>query len=248
MHCETTDIDKTDIIVDITLPSGIAAKVGINVRPHFYETLLEISKSYILIIYTASHKSYADAVLDYLDPSSKLFKYRLYRDNCIKVAMDDEFVYVKDLRILKNINMKNTVIIDNSVLSFAFQLENGIPVLPFYDNKEDEEFKFLINYLNHLSKVDDIREENKNNFKLEYLKKIASPKKNFIDVDIDEDHDIPLIGLSKKGEENTENNSNSNDLSSFSSSDQSFSNSILKDQVFHMLDDLRKSFAKEAKN
>lgn len=47
----------------------------------------------------------------------------------------EEGVYIKDLRIIKNRNLKDMVIIDNAVYSFGFQLDNGIPILPFYDDK-----------------------------------------------------------------------------------------------------------------
>jgi hypothetical protein len=69
------------------------------------------------------------------------------------------------------------ILIDNSVLSFAFQLDNGIPILPYYDNKKDDEFRFLTNYLSYLCKFEDIRIENKKNIKLDYLTNISSPRK-----------------------------------------------------------------------
>lgn len=50
------------------------------------------------------------------------------------------------------------VIIDNAVYSFGFQLDNGIPIIPFYNNKEDEELLHLINYLNTLAFFTDMRE------------------------------------------------------------------------------------------
>lgn len=63
----------------------------------------------------------------------------------------EEGVYIKDLRIIKNRNLKDMVIIDNAVYSFGFQLDNGIPILPFYDDKQDEELLHLIYYLKCLS-------------------------------------------------------------------------------------------------
>ena len=39
--------------------------------------------------------------------------------------------------------MDDIVIVDNAVYSFGFQLENGIPIIPFYDDKEDEELLHL---------------------------------------------------------------------------------------------------------
>lgn len=43
--------------------------------------------------------------------------------------------------------MEDMVIVDNAVYSFGFQLDNGVPIIPFYDNKEDEELKHLIFYI-----------------------------------------------------------------------------------------------------
>ena len=107
-----------------------------------------------MVVFTASHKAYADVVLDYLDPDKDLIDRRLYRESCVKT---EEGVYIKDLRIIKNRNMKDIVIVDNAVYSFGFQLDNGIPILPFYDDKKDEEMLHLTTYLKTLSKMDDIR-------------------------------------------------------------------------------------------
>ena len=69
------------------------------------------------MVFTASHQAYADAVLDFLDPTGELIQYRLYRDNCVQTP---EGFYVKDLRIIANRSMENMIIVDNSVYSFAY--------------------------------------------------------------------------------------------------------------------------------
>ena len=56
-------------------------------------------------------------------------------------------LYIKDLRIIRNRRMEDMVIVDNAVYSFGFQLENGIPIIPFYNNPMDEELHHLIFYL-----------------------------------------------------------------------------------------------------
>lgn len=55
-------------------------------------------------------------------------------------------MHVKDLRV---INRKETdlVLIDNAAYSYAFQLENGIPIIPYYEGKNDYELKALQVYL-----------------------------------------------------------------------------------------------------
>lgn len=131
-----------------------------------------------MIIFTASDQLYADSVLSHIDPMRSYFKHRLYRQNCYKMKTENGHLYVKDLRIIKNVPLSNMIIIDNSVLSFAFQLDNGIPILPFYSNKEDIELNFLKNYLTKLSKYDNILKQNSLNFNLKQVMKdtmLSSP-------------------------------------------------------------------------
>ena len=65
--------------------------------------------------------------------------------------------------------MENMIIIDNSVLSFAFQLENGIPILPYYQNKDDIEMENLKNYLTKLALCDNLQLHNGANINLRAL-------------------------------------------------------------------------------
>lgn len=188
-----------------------------NIRPFWKECLRELSKYYLIIVYTASHQSYADSVLDYLDPNKELIKYRLYRHNCVKVKMENEFIYVKDLRIFNNVKMEDMIIIDNSVLSFAFQLENGIPILPFYDNKDDIELKFLANYLGNIYKMKDLRVENNRSIKMLYfLNAVKDKMEGKITNDNEELNDDSYSDASNKKDQTNnlskDNNSNSNSM------------------------------------
>jgi len=169
IHCELKNPKDAQKRIKIKLPNGGTAKIGLNIRPHIIPCLEEIQKKYHTIIYTASDQSYADSVLDFIDPWKEYFKVRLYRHNCVKVISENGSIYIKDLRIIRNIPMNNMVIIDNSVLSFAFQLENGIPVLPFYSNKSDNELIYLRDYLMELHKSDNLRETNSKVFNLSKL-------------------------------------------------------------------------------
>ncbi len=91
---------------------------------------------------------------------------RLYRDQCLETR---EGVFIKDLRIVKNRSLKDMVIVDNAVYSFGLQLDNGIPILPYYDDKNDEELLHLCYYLKCLAKFRDIREQNRKAFQLRQL-------------------------------------------------------------------------------
>ena len=61
-------------------------------------------------------KDYADPILDKIDPEKTIFKKRMYRDSCIKC----EQFFIKDLDVILDREKKNIIIVDNSILSFAF--------------------------------------------------------------------------------------------------------------------------------
>ena len=163
------DIKPYKHIVNVTLPSRKKTKIGINIRPNWKETMEFIKDKYHIVIYTASHQSYADAVLNYMDPKKKYTKYRLYRNNCVQANVNGKKFYIKDLSIFdKYYNLKNIVIVDNSVLSFAYHLNNGIPIVPYYDSEEDSELQILGFYLLSIYDYDDLREANKIHIRISY--------------------------------------------------------------------------------
>ena len=43
------------------------------------EMLQKLKPHAEIIVFTASHHSYADIILDYIDPNNELFDHRLYR-------------------------------------------------------------------------------------------------------------------------------------------------------------------------
>ena len=177
-----------DNIISITLPSKKIAKIGVNIRPHWKEAIEAISKLYAIVVYTASHASYADSVLDFLDPEKKYFYNRLYRSNCIDIKIDGTDIYIKDLNIFEDYNLKDILIVDNSVLAFAFHLDNGIPILPYYDAKNDYELIFCAYYFESIFEFDDLRDVNRKFMKLDYYLKQAKNEKDKEEED-EEDED-----------------------------------------------------------
>ena len=84
-----------------------------------------------------------------------MIKFRLYRNNCINI---NDKIYVKDLRIIKGVDLKDILLIDNSMYSFAAQLTNGILINSFYNDKSDIELYNVLGYLlNFLYKANDVR-------------------------------------------------------------------------------------------
>ena len=173
VHC-TGEINsnkdkKYKNIVEVTLPSRKKVEIGINIRPFWKEALDLIKEKYHIVIFTASHQSYANAVLDFMDPNKEYTKYRLYRNDCVLTNMNGVKFYIKDLNIFdKYYDLKNIVLIDNSVLSFAYHLDNGIPIVPYYDADEDGELEILACYLLSIYDNDDLRVANKKHIRIEF--------------------------------------------------------------------------------
>jgi len=197
---------KYNHIVNVTLPSKKRTKIGINIRPHWEETMDLIKDKYQIVIYTASHQSYADAVLNYMDPQLKYTKYRLYRNNCVQANVNGRKFYIKDLDIFdKYYNLKDIIIIDNSVLSFAYHLNNGIPIVPYYDSEEDTELTILGYYLLSIYNYDDLREANKIHIRIDYYleeaKKDMEEDEEDEEISEEDDNDI-LIQIPEKIDNN----------------------------------------------
>lgn len=124
---------------------------SVNIRPHAKEVLMRLSKHFNLAVFTAGEETYAEKVLELLDAEKKLFHDRYYRNHCYKNFCEEN---IKDLRIFGE-SLENMVIIDNSFQAFSFQKNNGIPIIPFTDDQEDDQLlkleRFLINTLNSSS-------------------------------------------------------------------------------------------------
>ena len=105
-----------DVRLDIKMQSGKTLRAGFNVRPYTKQMLEHVNKYYEVAVFTASHKWYADVILDHIDPKGIYFQHRFYRESCIKTT---DNVYVKDLRVLRNVNLKDMLLVDNAVYSFG---------------------------------------------------------------------------------------------------------------------------------
>ena len=56
-------------------------------------------------------------------------------------------VYIKDLRVFQGVDLSQVVIVDNQLLSFALQPDNGIPISSYFLDTTDAELRYVADYL-----------------------------------------------------------------------------------------------------
>ena len=121
-------------------------------RPFVRGFLLAVSKVFEVVVFTAACREYADQILNVLDPEGSLIHHRLYRESCQECQWNPAKVYVKDLRVLGR-NLSKVVLVDNSILCAAFQLDNCLIVNPFKGDRTDIE---LIRILAVLREIENL--------------------------------------------------------------------------------------------
>ena len=142
------------------------SKISVRLRPYVIDVLGKLAEMYEIVVFTAGEQEYADVILDYLDKENKFFKKRLYRQDCIGL----NGFFIKDLDIILDRQREEMIIVDNSILSFAFDLDNGVPINSFMGTEEDDkQLLYLFSFLEEAVVAEDIRVNIRESFKLSYL-------------------------------------------------------------------------------
>lgn len=131
---------------------GVVYDVYVRFRPHMLQFLQTVCKYFEVVVYTASTSSYAEALLNLIDTDKTLIKYRLYRDSCLFVNGN----YIKDLTGIGR-DMSKTIIIDNCINAFGYHLDNGLPIISWFDDDSDTELCSVIPFLEILLSLKDVR-------------------------------------------------------------------------------------------
>mmetsp|Transcript_47529 Transcript_47529/g.34806 ORF Transcript_47529/g.34806 Transcript_47529/m.34806 type:complete len:240 (-) Transcript_47529:37-756(-) len=146
-----------------------SVKISVKMRPHLDSCLEYLEKMYEIAVFTAGEQTYADAVLDYIDEERNIIKHRLYRQHCVKI---EDGIYVKDLRIIQDRPLSDIIIVDNSIISFAFNIDNGVPIGAYLRQEKDEELLYLVSLLEEIYSYKDVREHIAKTLKLkEHMEK-----------------------------------------------------------------------------
>lgn len=152
---------------DFCLGEGNTLRV--QTRPGVQEFLKWLRQPQVEVaVYTAGSDVYAAGVLAQLDPNRTLVSKCLSREMCVPAPI--QFAYSKDLAKL-NSDMRRTVLVDNSPLSFWCQPHNGILIRDWLGDFEHEDLELLRiqEIIERLLDVADVREVLKAEFDIEGL-------------------------------------------------------------------------------
>ncbi|GAM29155.1 hypothetical protein SAMD00019534_123310, partial [Acytostelium subglobosum LB1] len=150
VHSSFKPVPNADFIVPVEI-EGQVHQVYVLKRPHVDQFLMEISQKFEIVVFTASLSKYADPVLDLLDPHH-VVHHRLFREACHPHKGN----FVKDLSKIGR-DLKSTIIVDNSPMSYLFHPENAIPIESWFDSDTDIQLLEMLPLLDSLIQVDDVR-------------------------------------------------------------------------------------------
>jgi Dullard-like phosphatase family protein len=130
------DLDET--LVHFCEDENDEENAYVKVRKYTEEFINSLSEYCEIVIFTASTKYYADIVIDGLKECNDKISGRLYREHTDIINGFN----VKDLSKLGR-DLSKTIIIDNIEENYQLQPTNGLNIIDFEGEEEDNELEYL---------------------------------------------------------------------------------------------------------
>ena len=141
--CLVLDLDET-----LTHNNILSFGNYFMLRPGVIEFLTKVSINFEIIIFTSSAKSYANNILNKIDPLKKFISYRLYN----KHTLFEGGKTIKDLSKIGR-DLKKIIMVDNLRTNAKNQLENLYLIKTWTDDVMDKELEILGNFLETIVKA-----------------------------------------------------------------------------------------------
>jgi len=144
-------------------------KYYIYKRPLLEYFLSEISKHFNIAIWSSADDNYVTEIVDLIKPADINFEFIWGRSKC-SLRRDtnfDEFVFEKRLQKLKKkgFKLEQILIVDDTPKKSSYNYGNAIFIQEFLGNNNDEELKYLFDYLLNLKFVENVRTIEKRNWR-----------------------------------------------------------------------------------
>lgn len=159
------DIDETLIYATETpLPQKPDARIAsffIYRRPHLTKFLEFCAREFSVAVWTSATADYAQAVIDALFPKDFRLEFVFDRDRCTRRhdPRTGAFFLIKDLKKVKRrgLSLGDIIMVEDTPANLARQYGNVIAVSRFRGDPDDRELMGLIDYLEILKEVSDVR-------------------------------------------------------------------------------------------
>lgn len=124
-------------------------------RPGIDAFLRQVSQFYEVVVFTDQLQTYADPILDRLDPHRQYIHYRLYRDATRYTGGE----HVRDLSQL-NRDLSRVILVSPHKKAFRLQPDNAIEIRPYKLETDDTVLLDLMPFLESIcrSNITDVRQ------------------------------------------------------------------------------------------
>lgn len=138
-------------------------------RPYLDKFISQIFQWFDVAIWTAATDDYAQEIIQQVFPSSQKLEFVWSRKRCA-LRYDYEkgdYFWIKDLKKVKRIgyNLEKVLIIEDESRAIQRSYGNLILTSAYDGNPEDKELQILLNFLEWISKVENVRKIEKRHWR-----------------------------------------------------------------------------------
>lgn len=152
------------------------------VRPYLNEFLYYLKENFKIAVWSSASQIFVEEIINKVFPKDIELEFLWNRDNCTfkpnlkmidSVGYFDVYSHHDYIKPLKKVRKKFTfkkekiLIIDDTPRKSIYNYGNAIYPSEFYGNRDDNELKFLIKYLEKIKNVENVRTIEKRNWRNE---------------------------------------------------------------------------------